>query len=84
MQAVLGRLRIEDCGVTERELPRVHVVRVLVQQESKVSRRLVGRSDGQEHELAGSQGRHPVYRDVTSSPPRSRRQTRASSSAVSG
>ena len=65
----LGRLRVEHCRVAERELPRVHMLRMLVQQESEVGRRLMRRSDGQEHELVGSQDRHPVYRDVTSSPP---------------
>jgi hypothetical protein len=48
---VVGRLRIEDRGVAERELPRVDMLRVLVQQESEIGGRPVSRSDGQEHVL---------------------------------
>ena len=40
---------IEDRGAAERKLPRVHVLRVLVQQESEIGGRPVGRSNGQEH-----------------------------------
>ena len=49
VQTVLGRLRVEDRRVAERELPRVHVLRMLVQQESEIGGRPVGRSNGQEH-----------------------------------
>ena len=47
--AVVRRLRVEDCGVTERELASVHVLRVLVEQEPEVGGGPVSRSDGQEH-----------------------------------
>ena len=62
---LLSRLRVEDRRVAERELPRVHVLRMLVQQESEIGGRLMGRSDGQEHVLDSSDSRSPVYRDVT-------------------
>ena len=46
---VVGGLRVEDRGAAERKLPRVHVLGMLVQQESEISGRLVGCSNGQEH-----------------------------------
>jgi hypothetical protein len=47
----LVRLRVENRRVAERELPRVHMLRMLVQQESEIGRRLMGRSNRQEHML---------------------------------
>ena len=46
---LISRLRVEDRRVAKRELPRVHMLRVLVEQESKVGGRLMSRSDSQQH-----------------------------------
>ena len=51
---LLSRFRVEDRRVAKRELPRVDVLRVLVEQKPEVGRRLMGRSNGQEHRLLGS------------------------------
>jgi hypothetical protein len=59
---VVRSLRVEDRGVTERELPCMHTVRMLVQQEAKVGGRPLGRSDGQEHVLVRSGGAVVQYR----------------------
>ena len=47
----LARLRVEDHAIAERELSRVHMLWMLVQQESEVGRRPVSHSDRQEHLL---------------------------------
>src|SRR4029078_8395394 len=60
----LARLRVEDCRVTERELARVHMVRMLVQQESEIECRVMSRSNRQEHVLCRRDSDSPVYRVV--------------------
>ena len=60
------RLWVEDRRVAKWELPRVYVLRVLVEQEPEVGRRLMGRSNGQEHVLLPWDSRSPVYRAVRS------------------
>ena len=45
----VGGLREEHVRLTERERHRPHVVRVLLQQEAKVSRRLMSSGDSQQH-----------------------------------
>ena len=54
MQRFLARLWVEDRRVAERELPSVHMLRVLVEQKPEVGGRPMSRSDGQEHVLSGS------------------------------
>jgi hypothetical protein len=47
--ALGGCLRIEDVSLAERQLERLELRRVLVQQVSEVGRRLVSRGDRQQH-----------------------------------
>jgi hypothetical protein len=53
---IVRRFPVEGRGVTERELPCMHMLRMLVQQEAKMGGRVMGRSDGQEHLLVVRQG----------------------------
>jgi hypothetical protein len=46
---ILGCFGIEDGRVPERELPRTHLVWMLMKQEPEIRRGLVGSSDCQEH-----------------------------------
>ena len=47
--ALRRRFRIEKMGLTERQLERMHPLRILVKQVSQVRRRLVRSRDGQQH-----------------------------------
>jgi len=60
----LARLRVEDRRLAERELPRVYMLGMLVQQKSEIGCRLMGRSNGQEHVPCRRDSDSPVYRAV--------------------